>query len=185
MKTFSIRVPDSATAGVTSEAMQARLREFFVSGSTGGIPDDPGAGPTVIRRTLPENLVSKFSAALGVTTSEALRRLAVSCARALPAAPNQPPARGLPSRRPVASNPEPAPWWAALLQPVGARQSKSTAKDPQAFQKATISPWRAFWRQAGPDLLILGAVLLIGSLTGGLDVGSDAAAEPYSNWRPE
>lgn len=182
VKTYSIRVPDGAMAGVTSEAMQACLRRFFIDGSTGGISDDPGAGPTVIRRTLPENLVTKFSAALGVPSSVALRRLAVSCTRALPSASSRSPARGLPSRRPTASNPESTPWWAPLAS--GGRESP--AKAPSRRQESAISPWRAFWRKAWPDLVMLGVVVVVGLFTGGLTVGSDpAAAEPYSDWRPE
>lgn len=186
MKTYSIRVPDNAIAGVTSEAMQGRLRRFFVDGSTGGIPDDPGAGETVIRRTLPENLVAKFSAALGVPSSVALRRLAVSCTRALPAGSNQPPVRGLPSSRPVASKPEPVPWWSPFQQPLGVGQGGSPAEDATALQEAAISPWGGFWRDAWPDLVLVGIVVVIGLLAGGLTVGSNPAApEPYSDWRPE
>lgn len=181
MKTFSIRVPDGAMAGISSEAMQARLRRFFVDGSTGGIADDPGAGETVIRRTLPENLVSKFSAALGVPSSVALRRLAVSCMRALPPVPSRPPAR-VSTSRPAASNPESTPWWASL----GPGGQESPAKAQPARQNGSISPWQAFWRKAWPDLVMLGVVVVVGLFTGGLTVGSDpAAAEPYSDWRPK
>ncbi|HVB98874.1 MAG TPA: hypothetical protein VNJ12_06005 [Candidatus Dormibacteraeota bacterium] len=184
MKTYSIRVPDGATAGVTSETMRARLRQFFIDGATAGIPDDPGAGATVIRRTLPENLVAKFSASLGVPPGEALRRLAVSCTRALPPGTRQPPARALPSG-PAASNPDSAPWWASLPSslagPVVTGQGESPAKDPPASGTAAISPWRALW----PELLFA-AVVVLGLVTGGIAVGSAAAAaQPYSSWRPE
>jgi len=138
----------------------------------------------VIRRTLPENLVAKFSASLGVPPGEALRRLAAGCTRALPAGTRQPPARALPSG-PAASNLDPAPWWTALEQPAVAGQPDSPAKGAPTSQDASISPWRALWDEAWPELLMLGGILLIGWLTGGLNVGPGAAAaQPYSSWRP-
>lgn len=182
MKTYSIRVSDSVLTGVTSEAMQACLRRFFIDGATAGIRVDPGAGPMVIRRTLPENLVSKFSAALGVPPGEALRRLAATCVRTLPA--GDPPALPPPS---ASSNPVGStPWWASLTEPVGFGQGESLTKGAGASQKAAISPWGSFWRTVWPELLLLGAVLLVAALTGGLSVNAGAAAaEPYSDWRPE
>jgi hypothetical protein len=178
-KTYSIRVPDGATAAATSGQMQACLRQFFIDGNPSRIAPDFGAGDVVIRRSLDERLVSKFSAALGASPGVALRRLAVTCMRALPAGGS---VASAPPSRSAASNSEPVPWWAPLAV---ADQGKSSAKAGPASQKVPISPWRAFWGEAWPWALIAAAVVVAGLATGSLTVGASVAdLEPYASWRP-
>ena len=182
-KTFSIRVPDGATAAATSGQMRACLRQFFIDGNPSRIAPDPGAGDVVIRRSLDERLVSKFSTALGASPGVALRRLAVTCIRALPAGDSGAPA--LPSR-PTAPNPETAPWWASLSGFVVAEQGSPLAKAGQSSRPAAIAPWRVLWGEAWPWALIATAVLVAGLATGGITVGSAAAGpDPFPSWRPE
>lgn len=84
MNPYTVKVPTSFPA-VDSAQVQARLREFCLSGSAGWIAADPGAGDRVLRLSLPGDQVSTLAAKLGDPPAVALRRLIATYTHGNPA----------------------------------------------------------------------------------------------------
>jgi hypothetical protein len=74
MNPYTVKVP-TGLAAVSSAQVQARLHEFYLSGSASWIAADPGAGDHILRLSLPQDQVTALAAKLGDPPAVALRRL--------------------------------------------------------------------------------------------------------------